>query len=168
MCRAVATKYANSNDLLTGEGAKRYGGRWNPLGLFGAIYGSLDPYAALAETVGTYGQYHISFEQRQPLVLVGIRIRLQRILDLTDGKMRQHLGVSEERMLDADWQTAQAKNGEGLTQAIGRLAWEANVEGLLVSSARLKKEKNLVVFPNRLYKPSYLTIVNRHELPEPR
>lgn len=168
MCRAVATKYANSNDLLTGEGAKRHGGRWNPPGLFGAIYGSLDPYAALAETVGTYGQYHISFEQRLPLVLVGIRIRLQRILDLTEGKMRQHLGVSEERMLDADWQTAQAKNGEGLTQAIGRLAWEANVEDLLVSSTRLKKEKNLVVFPNRLYKPSYLTIVNRHELPEPR
>lgn len=168
MCRAVATKYANNNDLLTGEGAKINGGRWNPPGLFRAVYGTLDPYAALAETLGTYGDYEIPFEQRLPLVLVGIEATLQRVLDLTDGKLRKLLGVSKERMLDADWQTAQSKGGEGLTQAIGRLAWEAKFESLLVPSARLKMEKNLVIFPDQLKKPSHLTIVNRHELPEPR
>lgn len=168
MCRAVATKYANREDLLTGEGAKENGGRWNPPGLFCAIYGTLDPYAALAETLGTYGDYSIPFEQRLPLVLVGIEVKLQRVLDLTDGKLRQLLGVSEERMLEADWQTAQSKGGEGLTQAIGRLAWEAKVESLLVSSARLKMEKNMVIFPDHLIKRSHLKIVNRRELPEPR
>jgi RES domain-containing protein len=168
MCRAVAAKYANNGDLLTGAGAKLHGGRWNPPGLFCAIYGTLDPYAALAETVGTYGHYSIPFEQRLPLVLVGIEVQLQRLLDLTDGKIRQHLGVSEERMLEADWQAAQAKNGEGLTQAIGRLAWEGKIEALLVWSARFKKEKNLVIFPDQLINPSLLQIVNRHDLPEPR
>ncbi|MDX1963659.1 MAG: RES family NAD+ phosphorylase [Pirellulales bacterium] len=101
-------------------------------------------------------------------MLVGIEVRLQRVLNLTDGKIRQHLGVSEERMLEADWQTVQAKNGEGLTQAIGRLAWEAKIEALLVSSARFKKENNLVIFPDQLSKRSLLQIINRQELPEPR
>lgn len=168
MCRAVATKYANSSDLLTGEGAKIHGGRWNPPELFCAVYGTLDPYAALAETVGTFGSYAIPYEQRLPLVLVAIDVKLQRVLDLTDGKIRRHLGVSQERMLEADWQTAQARNGEGLTQAIGRLAWEAKLEALLVASARFKKEKNLVIFPDQLSKSSLLQIVNRHDLPEPR
>lgn len=168
MCRAVATKYANRRDLLTGRGAATHGGRWNPPGLFCAVYGTLDPYAALAETVGTYGHYSIPFEHRLPLVLVGFEVQLQHVLDLTSGTMRQHLGVSEERMLASDWQAAQAKGGEALTQAIGRSAWEAEVEALLVSSARLKKEKNLVIFPDRLHKASRLKIVNRKELPEPR
>lgn len=167
MYRAVATKYANSSDLLTGAGAKIHGGRWNPPGLFCAVYGSLAHHAALAETVGTYGQYKIPLEQRLPLVLVGIKFQLQRVLDLTDGKIRQHLGVSEERMLEADWQTAQANNGEGLTQGLGRLTWEGKIEALLVSSARFKKEKNLVIFPDQLSKPSLLKIVNPHELPKP-
>jgi RES domain-containing protein len=168
MCRAVSTQYANSTDLLTGTGAKEHGGRWNPPGLFPAIYGTLDPYAALAETLGTYGHYQIPFEQRLPLVLVAIEVRLQRLLDLTDGGVRRQLGVSAARMLDADWQVAQSANREGLTQAIGRLAWEAKVEALLVSSARFKGEKNLVIFPDRLSSASWLKIANRHNLPESR
>jgi RES domain-containing protein len=168
MCRAVSARYANSQDLLTGEGAKKHGGRWNPPGLFRAVYGTLDPYAALAETVGVYGHYNIPFEQRLPLVLIAIDVRLVRVLDLTDGKLRRHLGVSKERMLVADWQIAQTQGSEGLTQAIGRLAWEANVEALLVPSLKLKKERNLVVFPDQMQKRSQLKIVNRRELPEPR
>jgi hypothetical protein len=39
---------------------------------------------------------------------------------------------------------------------------------LLVSSARFKKEKNLVIFPDQLSKPSLLKIVNTHDLPEPQ
>lgn len=169
MCRAVAVRFANSNDLLAGEGAKKHGGRWNPPGLFCVVYGTLDPFSALAETVGTYGHYSIPFfKQRLPLVLVAIEVELRKVLDLTDGKMRHHLGVSEERMVEADWQTAQNKGNEGLTQAIGRLAWEANCEALLVSSARLKKQTNLVIFPDRLRGTSRLTIVNRTDLPEAR
>lgn len=168
ICRAVGTKYANSSDLLTGEGAKKFGGRWNPPGLFGAVYGSLDPYAALAETVGSYGHYSIPFEQRLPLVLVAIRCELRLVLDLADGKVRSQLGVSLQRFLDCDWQEAQDKNSEGITQAIGRLAWESKIEAIFVPSARLKNEKNLVIFPGLVKKPSFMKIINRKQLIEPR
>ena len=39
--RSAGTKYANEGDFLSGEGAGRFGGRWNPTGLK-AIYGSTD------------------------------------------------------------------------------------------------------------------------------
>ncbi len=41
-----------------------------------AVYGTLDPYAALVETEGTYGQSNIPFEQRLPLVMVAVDLTL--------------------------------------------------------------------------------------------
>lgn len=38
--RSTTPKYATETDLLTGEGSKRYGGRWNPPGI-AVIYASL-------------------------------------------------------------------------------------------------------------------------------
>jgi hypothetical protein len=42
------------------------------------------------------------------------------------------------------------KRREALTQAVGRIAFEAGLEGLLVPSAQVRKSKNLVVFPENL------------------
>ncbi len=136
MCRAVATKYANSSDLLTGDGAKIHGGRWNPPGLFCAVYGTLDPHAALAETVGTYGSYAIPYEQRLPLVLVAIDVKLQRVLDLTDGKTRQHLGVSEERMLEA------YRQGQDLHEKTASLILGKSIVDVTDEERRLAKAVN--------------------------
>src|SRR5205807_906279 len=40
--RCAGTRYANQDDLVTGEGSLRYGGRYSPKGAFCAVYGSLD------------------------------------------------------------------------------------------------------------------------------
>lgn len=51
-------------------------------------------------------------------------------------------------------------------QAIGRLAWDAEWQGLLVPSAANEAGVNLIVFPGNLVPPrSYLLIVNRDQLP---
>jgi RES domain-containing protein len=166
--RVVAAKYANTTDLISGEGARSHGGRWNPPFLFSAIYGSLDPFVALAETLGTYDAYGIPFEQRMPLVLVGIRVQLSRLLDITDAQVRRGLGVSTKTLLSEDWQAGQLTGVESLTQAIGRLAWEARIEAIAVPSARTKRAKNIVLYPDILLESSHIEIVNRQELPEPR
>src|SRR5690606_29550077 len=123
-----------------------------------AVYTSLDPFAALAETLGTYGKYNIPFAKRMPLVLIGIEVALARVLDLRDARQRRRLGVAVGELLDDDWQSIASSGKESLTQAIGRIACELRVEGLLVPSARLNKEHNLVIFPSQLTAKSSIKI----------
>lgn len=48
--RSAGPEYANTADLVSGEGSRRYGGRWNPAGV-AAVYGSLTPQTAMEETL---------------------------------------------------------------------------------------------------------------------
>ena len=41
--RSVSPAYAGARDVLSGEGVRRYGGRWNAAGSFAAVYASLTP-----------------------------------------------------------------------------------------------------------------------------
>src|SRR5437764_1502795 len=82
--RAVGTEYANTRDLVSGEGTKVYGGRWTLPGSFATVHASLDIKTAVAEALGTQQKYGISPSARLPLTLVAIDVRLQELIDLTD------------------------------------------------------------------------------------
>ena len=69
---------------------------------------------------------------------------------LTDGSIRQRLQVSRERMVAEDWRRANEKGREALCQAIGRAAFDAGFEGILVPSAQDENGRNLIVFPDQL------------------
>jgi RES domain-containing protein len=61
----------------------------------------------------------------------------------------------------------QGKGREALPQAIGRLAYELDLQALLVASAAQKRVSNVVLFPEKLHPPkSWLRIVNREDLPK--
>ncbi len=79
--RAVGIEYANKRDLLSGEGTKRFGGRWTAPGSFAAVHASLDVKTAVAESLGTQQQYGIAVAVRLPLTLVAIDVRLQELID---------------------------------------------------------------------------------------
>ena len=99
-------------------------------------------------------------------MLAGAQVVLQRVLDLTDAKVRKTMRVSRDSLATEDWRAANALGKEALTQAVGRLVWEAEWEGMLVPSAPDPKGLNLIVFPGNLTPPgSYLLIVNREQLP---
>jgi RES domain-containing protein len=164
--RSTAVRYASRDDLLTGQGAKSAGGRWNPAGGFATVYTSLTPETALAEYLAHYRYFGWPLSSAMPYVMVGLEITLQKVLDLTDGRVRSSLGVSEARMLDTRWR--KAGTHESLTQAIGRCAFEAELEAILVPSSAALGEVNLVVFPGNLLTPgSWIKIINREELPPP-
>jgi RES domain-containing protein len=164
--RSASVRYANRDDFLTGAGSKIAGARWNPPESFTTTYTSLSPETATAEALAHQRHFNLPVELALPRVLAAAQVVLQRMFDLTDTKIRKSLRVSRDALLMEDWRAANADGGEALTQAIGRLAWEAEWEGLLVPSAAHSRGVNLIVFPGNLAPPgSYLLIVNREQLP---
>ena len=97
-----------------------------------------------------------------PRVLVALEVRLVETGDLTSGTARKRLRVSRRRMRAEPWRRSQEGGREALTQAIGRAAFEAGFEALIVPSAADPAGANLVVFPGRLSPGSRLTV---RELP---
>jgi RES domain-containing protein len=164
--RATAQDYANRRDLLTGEGARKAGGRYNARGAFRALYSSLNIETALGEALSYSRQQGIPDSALLPLTFVCMRVVGLRTLDLTSGKVRHALGISKERLL-RPWRAEQHAGWEALTQAIGRLAREAGVQAILYDSAQTVGGRNMVLFPDPI-QPHQLQLVNREQLPDRR
>jgi RES domain-containing protein len=123
---------------------------------------------AVEETVAHHRYFGFPEETALPRVLVSIRVSLQRVLNLTDQHVRRSLSVTRKQLLDEDWRAANDRGDEARTQAIGRLAWRLEWEGILTPSTAHPGGVNLIVFPGNLTPPdSYLLIINRDRLPSP-
>lgn len=164
--RSASPKYANKDDLITGAGSKAAGARWNPPGSFHTVYASLEVETAVAEALQHFRYYGLPVSKAMPRVIVALEAKLERVLDLCDGGVRRLLGVSEKRILTEPWREEQKKGQEALTQTLGRLAFELDLQALLVPSAARRGGSNLILFPANLAPPaSWVRIVNRDELP---
>jgi len=156
--------YANLKDLITGEGSRKAGGRWNPKGSFPTLYFSLDPETALAEALAQHRSQNMPDIEATPLVLTGCRVDVQSILDLTNPGIRRLLSVTM-RQLCQPWRPLQHAGQEALTQAIGRLARAHGFQGLLAPSAAHVVGRNLVLFRDKV-SDNELTIVKPREFPQ--
>lgn len=163
--RSTSVRYASSADLLSGTGSKQNGGRWNPVGSFETVYASTMPDTAMDEAFAHHRYFGIPIHKAFPRVFVAISAKLNIVLNLMDGKVRQHLRVSLNKMLSEDWRVEQDLGRESLTQTIGRAAFENGLEALLVRSAACSNGEGLVVFPANLETTSQLTILNAADLP---
>lgn len=161
--RSTTPKYATEDDLVTGEGSRRLGGRWNPIGL-AAVYGSFSPETAMAETLSLNRYYGVPVENAMPRTFVAIEVRLRRVLNLTDGGIRRRLRISLERFLKTDWRKENDAGREALTQAVGQAAALAKFEAIRVPSAQVADAENLIVFPSMLLKSSRLRVRNPEHL----
>jgi RES domain-containing protein len=163
--RFAVPRWATAAHLLTGAGALRAGGRWHRIGAFRAVYASLDPETALAESPAHYRRFGVPVRDAMPRTLNAVGVTLRHVLDLTAGAVRRHLVVSQARMVAEEWWVRQERDDEALTQAIGRATWTAGVEGLIVPSAARLGGRGLVYLPNNRRPGSTLTIINSDELP---
>ncbi len=161
--RSSSPKYATETDLITGEGSRLFGGRWNPKGI-AVVYASLNPETAMAETLAHHRYYNLPIENAMPRTFVALQVQLQCVLDLSDGSIRQRLRVSEKDMLTVDWRQEMHANQEPITQRLGRAAHSTGFEGLLVPSAAEKNGRNLLVFPANLQSDSFLEVINPDKL----
>lgn len=165
--RAAAMRFANRDDILAGVGSKQFGGRWNPPGSFRTVYLSRTPETAVAEYLGQQSRSGLSAFAKMPMVLVVVEVQLERVLDFTSAPVRRQFGVAVSQLIRDDWSAPDARH-ESLTQALGRLAFEVELDGLLVPSAIARSESNLALFPGNFVPPgSYLRLANRQQLPPP-
>lgn len=162
--RSASVKYANEEDLISGEGAGYYGGRWNPPKIK-AIYASLDIITATKEAYQEFTKYGFNAEFIKPRVMAGARIKAHRLLNLTDARVRRKIGFRLDELIQEDWHAIQYAGEESWTQAIGRGCREGGFEGLIVPSTRNRHGKNIVIFPDRLRVDSSVDIMAKDELP---
>ncbi|MBX3397698.1 MAG: RES family NAD+ phosphorylase [Gemmataceae bacterium] len=161
--RSSTPKYATEADLLTGEGSRRTGGRWNPKGI-AAVYTSLTPETAMAETLAHNRYNALPIEDTMPRVFVAIAVNLESVVDLRDGAVRRRLQVSETKVLTVDWRAELYAGREPITQRLGRAVHATGREGLIVPSAADPDGYNLVVFPDHVLPTSTVTLLHADRL----
>src|SRR6478609_2831635 len=64
--------YATKKDLLTGEGSRKHGGRWNPPSSFATVYAAFSDATALAETKANHLYYGLDPADALPRTLVAV------------------------------------------------------------------------------------------------
>jgi len=133
--------------MVTGLGSARMGGRWNPPGSFPTVYASLEPEAAMSESLAAFRYYGWALHDAMPRVFRSLEAKLCRVLDLSDSAEPEPSSIWMAQSRSEDWRAAQESGRESTSQAIGRAAWTAGLEGLLVPSLTSPGKTNLVAFP---------------------
>lgn len=131
---ANVSRYHNPNWAwapVSGEGASRFGGRFNPKGL-PALYTSLDPHTAFKEAVGGTTSKLID-----PMLLCTYQVNLSQVIDLTPYR----------QVFDTPWRQQLLQGvtppGHALAKALltSKLA-----QGVLVPSYAAPQGSNLVCY----------------------
>lgn len=154
--RSCSPRYAKEPDVLRGEGSRRFGGRWNPIGL-AALYMSLTPEVAMAETLAHHRYYGLPVETAMPRVFVAIEVGLRSVVDLRSPMVLRRLGLVTRELSHVDWRREMRMGRVPRTHAVGVAVHAAGCEGVVVPSAATKGH-NLVVFPDRLVAPSFVRL----------
>lgn len=161
--RSSSPKFANSKDLLSGEGSRRFGDRWNPVGLR-VVYASLTPLTAMAETLAHHRYYHIPIQEAMPRTFVALEVNLKVVLDLTLSPVLEQLQITRSEILGIDWRASVQAGQRPLTQTIGNLAHQLGLEGLIFPSAADAEGKNFLLFPDNLRTESQVYVINSDKL----
>jgi RES domain-containing protein len=165
--RCVSLKFGNAEDIVSTRGSFEKGGRYNSAGTFGVLYLSCDIHTSFEEIKKYLLRHGFEVDTLLPCIIVGIKVNLNCVLNLTDANMRRRLGIAKQSLIAPDWEMRQDLDSEeALTQQIGRQAREAGFEAILVPSA-VWRGNNLNVFPDCVLTGagSSLQIINPHLLP---
>ena len=163
--RATPLPYAAAAKLLNGLGSFKFGGRWSAAGAFPAVNASLAPETAVNESGASFTYYNFSLSDVRPKVLVAVRLNLAMVLNLTvEGTICSRPWLKLDELLAEDWRKINDRGYESESQALGRAAHEAGAEAILIPSARVRGDINLVYFPKSLSKLSKVEILGEEEL----
>jgi RES domain-containing protein len=156
--RFIHPKFSKAADIVSGVGALHAAGRWNLPGASRLSYTALAPQTALAEALAHVNYYRLPVAQALPRVLVALRLKAKRVLDLRDGKARQALVLSQDTIRKLDWRAENQHGSEAMTQAWGRALADVGFEAVIVPSAAEAGGANVLVFPENLLAGSVFAV----------
>lgn len=122
----------HSQSTLSLRGALQFRGRYHLRGYFGALYTSEKLDTAVCE-IGR----RLTVAPKQTFVRSELRVRLSRVLDLTDPRVRRKWSVNSAQLISEDYTAC---------QQLALKAWQGSLEGLIAPSAADPAEKNAVLF----------------------
>lgn len=162
--RSVSQRFATKHDIASVRGSIIAGGRYNLKGTFGVLYLSTDIHTCIEEVTRATQRREFEVAEGLPRTVIGIELKLARVLDLTDPKILRRIGIGQRVLKNVDWLHIQNSRGEeAITQTIARYARDAGFEGLLVPSA-VCGGKNIDIFIDRLDSSSLLLPINDDKL----
>lgn len=144
-------------DPESGEGARRFGGRFNPPGM-PCLYTSQTPKTAWQEA-----QQGFAFKA-QPLTLCAYRVDCRNILDLTSPSVREATNVRMEDLACA-WEVTATERGKPPSWEVAERLMDAACAGIIAPSfARGADDSDVnVVFWKRSQRRPYLVkVVDDH------
>lgn len=154
--RLVDETWSELPDVVSGEGARRAGGRFNPPGSFAAVYLTEDPRVGLEEIaypVSAGGRFRLGGAYRA--TVVPVRFALKRVLNLCDYRVRIALGTDLEEIA-LPTEDFEIRGEKAPTQILGEAAYRAGWSAIQYSSRHEVRVCNLVAFPERLGPGEYL------------
>ena len=110
----------------SGEGARRFAGRFNPPKSFAVLYLCTTRPCVVAELTQQANRQNIDVEQLLPRELWRVQIELTQVLDLTDNTTLLALNLAAADLVRDDYQ---------LTREIGEAAYEQQFQAVLTPSA---------------------------------
>lgn len=162
--RAAGPRHTTAIDIVSGVGGLKSGGRWNSKGFTKIVYLSVAPETALREANETFRYRNLSVSKGLPKVVVTVAVKLERVLDFTDATLASLLPEMMPSLLATDWRALMARGEESASQAMGRAAYNAGLQGLIVPSKPDPTGVNLLIFPERLTRQCRLRVLNAAEL----
>lgn len=136
--------------ILSTEGNRYYPGRYHLGGETGILYTSLERDLAIREL----GRHAARANLQGGLAVGSIKVKLRKVLDLTQPAVLIKLGVAKEALVSPDCT---------ITQAISHQARKAGFQGLLVPSAT-GSGVNLVVFENNFTQGCLIEVLEIRDL----
>ena len=163
--RFINPTYSKAADIVDGAGALHSAGRWNLKSIIRLSYASFSPQTALSEALAHVNYYALPIAKALPRVLVALRLKAHRALDLRDGELRKALRLSEHTIRTSDWRAENQKGREAITQAWGYTFASAGFGAILVPSAADANGSNALIYPKNLHTDSHFEVESEVKWP---